>query len=173
MFNLLLIKIKNSRRQIFFILIFGLVWLYAQNVFAQTEGTIDTTQSWGTYYASDYAVDTILQLDLISWDLNAILEKDSLELGKVYEINQQFVNFKTIPIILKDITQSCSCLEPDWYKLSITPGGTGWIKIKYIASIPDKKYFTIKLIGYDASGVKPLFIQPVKIAVNVKYNITN
>lgn len=150
-----------------------MVWLYAQNVFAQTEGTIDTTQSWGTYYASDYAVDTILQLDVISWDVNSILEKDSLELGKVYEITQQFLNFKSIPITIKDITQPCSCTEAEWFKQPIPPGGTGWIKIKYTASIPDKKYFTFKLIGYDATGIKPLFIQPIKTAVNVKYNATN
>jgi hypothetical protein len=166
-------KIKSSAQHVFLKLIFGLVMLYAKNISAQTEEVIDTTQSWGTYYANDYGVDTIQFLDPINWDLNTIVQKDSLELGKIYEINEQFVNIRNVPVVVKNITQSCSCLEPDWYKLAITPGGTGWIKIKYTASIPDKKYFTIKIIGYDATGVKPLFIQPVKIAVNVKYNITN
>lgn len=171
--NLLLMKIKNNSNQILLKLMFGLVLLHAQSVSAQSENQIDTTQSWGTYYASDYAVDTIQQLSVINWDVNTILSIDSLELGMVYEITQQFTNFKAIPIIIKDITQPCSCTEAEWFKQPIPPGGTGWIKIKYTASIPDKKYFTFKLIGYDATGIKPLFTQPIKTAVNVKYNATN
>lgn len=166
-------KLKHTSSKVFLKLFFCILLFYAKNIYAQSEPPIDTNQIEGTYYNNDYAVDNVQVFDLINWNINTILEKDSLELGKVYEITKQFTNNISVPLVIKSVTQPCSCLEPDWYKQSIPPGGTGWIKIKYTASIPDKRNTYIKLIIYDANGVKPMIIQPVKIDVNVKYNATN
>ncbi len=124
-------------------------------------------------YINDYRVDVVYTYDMINLDINVALNIDSLSLGVQYEVIQTFLNTKNLPVIIKDIAPSCTCISTDWYKQPIAPGATGWIKIKYLATIPDKKSKLVKAIIYDEKGYKPMGIQPIKISVNVKQPANN
>jgi Protein of unknown function (DUF1573) len=60
----------------------------------------------------------------------------------------------------------CTCTNPTWYTQPIPPGETGWLKIRYNATIPDKKTSIINVII--KNPIKIIAVIPVQIIAIVK-----
>jgi hypothetical protein len=165
-----LLKETRVYKLVFFI---GVYLVLANKIEAQTEQNQQTIDTNNLVLLNDYNVDTIKTYETALIDMNRKMELDSFTLGQVYEVTYQFINIESKPIKMKDVIGSCSCMTYEWYNQPIDAGATGWIKIKYKATIPEKIFSNIKLILYDINGIKPMVIIPVKISANAKYPNAN
>ncbi len=163
--------------------------------YSQTEGSQDTaTRYYDKVYDETYAVDTIEYRDTITVNLNDSLEIDSFELGSIHEYTFNVDDRRSIPTggngtgatgtpdrnssnnsgrtqvseQVADVNTSCGCTNPTWYTQPIPPGETGWLKIKYNATIPDKKISVINVFIKNSVSIKVIAIIPVKVIAIVK-----
>ena len=163
----------NKKR--FYKLVFLLVLFLVQanNIIAQTEQNQQRIDTNNLVLLNDYNVDTVKTYETALIDMNKKVDLDSFVLGQVYEVTYHFINIENKSIKMKDVIGACSCLSYEWYNQPIDAGATGWIKIKYKSTIPEKIFSNIKLILYDINGIKPMVIIPIKISANAKYPNVN
>ena len=107
-------------------------------------------------YKDNYENEVIIQLDSHYLDLNELLVISELTLGVTYEVTINFSNTLNDIAIIKAVINPCSCTSVDWYKGSISAGSTGFIKIKYTATILGESQKRFTAVFYDTQGLKPL-----------------
>jgi hypothetical protein len=166
-------KLLKETRVYKLVLFIGFFLVLANKIEAQTEQNQQRIDTNNLVLLNDYNVDTVKTYETALIDMNLKMELDSLTLGQVYEVTYQFINIENKPIKMKDVIGACSCLSYEWYNQPIDAGATGWIKIKYKSTLPEKIFSNIKLILYDTIGIKPMVIIPIKISANAKYPNAN
>lgn len=170
-------KLKNTFGKYAWKVLLLIALLYANKGYAQSEQPLDTNlnniDTSDLLLINDYSVDEISYLPVLDIDINQKLGLDSLRLGRSYEVTEEYTNTNPKSVIIKYLEPSCTCMIVDWYKQPIPPGGKGWIKIKYAATIPDKKLTNIKAVIYDTKGIKPMEVLPIRTIATVKYQFIN
>ena len=107
-------------------------------------------------YQDNYENEIFIKLDSIFFDLNEFLAISDLTLGESYEFTVSFTNTLDLGAVVKAVVNPCSCINLDWTKSVISPGTTGFVKIKYTATIIGESQKRFTAVFYDAQGVKPL-----------------
>jgi len=107
-------------------------------------------------YNDNYENEFFIKLDSIFFDLNEYLAVAELTLGESYEFTVSFTNTLDFAAVVKAVVNPCSCVNLDWTKSVISSGTTGFVKIKYTATIIGESQKRFTAVFYDAQGIKPL-----------------
>ncbi len=115
-------------------------------------GILLTNQVYQDYYEKE----SFIKLDSIFFDLNEFLAISDLTLGESYEFTISIKNPLDVGSVIKAVVNPCSCVNLDWSKSVISQGNTGFVKIKYTATIIGESQKRFTAVFYDAQGIKPL-----------------
>jgi hypothetical protein len=115
-------------------------------------GILSTNQVYQDYYEKE----SFIKLDSIFFDLNELATVSELTLGGSYEFTVSITNTLEVGAVVKAVVNPCSCVNLDWTKSVISPGTTGFVKIKYTATIIGESHKRFTAVFYDAQGIKPL-----------------
>ena len=103
-----------------------------------------------------YDKEFFINLETITIDINEFLGINELVLGSKYEILFNIDNPTSKDLEIRGFSNPCLCIQPDWHKTPIAPGESGFVKVKYTATIvgPSQKQFKAYL--YDKNTNKPV-----------------
>jgi hypothetical protein len=134
--------------------------------FSQTDTTSDSNLGQlleNQVFKDNYENEAFELFDTLTVNINLLSNNNLLKLGDEYIVTVNFVNTLLKGILLKGFSNPCACISPEWSKTPIASGATGYLKLKYKATIigPSQKLFTA--IFYDVDGIKPAVKLPVVI----------
>lgn len=138
------------------------IYFISFHAYAQQEPPPANSDNY-TKYNNNYSAEKIPKLPVIQLNFNQLANQDSLKMNQVYQATYNYTNVKEGPVLIADVARACGCLSIDWYKMPIPPGGTGWIKIKYVSTIPIKRVGTIKVVLADELNIGLVGVQPIEL----------
>lgn len=77
----------------------------------------------------------------------------------------KFTNAGKVPLLIINAQPSCGCTTPDWTKVPVPPGGSGFIKATFNAASPGAFDKTITVTANVENGTVPLKIKGEVVVV--------
>ncbi|MCU0423837.1 MAG: DUF1573 domain-containing protein [Bacteroidia bacterium] len=153
------------------IIILGMVIFASQTTRAQEEieynDELKGNQVEYVEMEDRYGKEAFQVWETVSINFNDLTGMTELVLGEKYEALIYLPNIGIRDVFIRGFSNPCLCIQTDWHKTPIAPGATGFVKIKYTASIigPHQKQFKAYL--FDSVTLKPVAKVNIIIHANV------